>query len=166
MSAQSEFMEADEFGQDAEENELEEEEVIEEPVEGEAEAEVEAEAEAEEELGAEEDDEEEENPPGDDQPAGEAASVKKKRERREPVPLNREPGKSLLPFSRVQKIIKADKDIPLVAKDAVFVISLATEAFISELAQAAQRVAEREKRATVQHKDIGVYSLVGVLPVY
>lgn len=33
----------------------------------------------------------------------------KKREKREPVELEREPGKSLLPFSRVQKIIKADK---------------------------------------------------------
>ena len=36
-------------------------------------------------------------------------NVRKKRERREPVPLAPEPGKSLLPFSRVQKIIKTDK---------------------------------------------------------
>jgi len=34
---------------------------------------------------------------------------KKKRERKEPVVLVREVGKSLLPFARVQKIIKADK---------------------------------------------------------
>lgn len=35
--------------------------------------------------------------------------AKRKRERKEPVALVREDGKSLLPFSRVQKIIKADK---------------------------------------------------------
>jgi hypothetical protein len=34
---------------------------------------------------------------------------KKKRERKEPIVLVREIGKSLLPFARVQKIIKADK---------------------------------------------------------
>lgn len=39
----------------------------------------------------------------------------KKREKREPVELEREPGKSLLPFARVQKIIKADKVCLLVA---------------------------------------------------
>ncbi|KAF8650136.1 hypothetical protein AX16_005372 [Volvariella volvacea WC 439] len=84
-----------------------------------------------------------------------APTEKKKREKREPVELTRERGKSLLPFSRVQKIIKADKDIPIVAKDATFLISLATEEFIKRLAGHAQRVAERENRATVQHKDIG-----------
>lgn len=35
--------------------------------------------------------------------------VKKKREKKEAVPFVRDSGKSLLPFSRVQKIIKADK---------------------------------------------------------
>lgn len=34
---------------------------------------------------------------------------KRKRERKEPVLLTREEGKSLLPISRVQKIIKADR---------------------------------------------------------
>lgn len=33
----------------------------------------------------------------------------KKREKKETVELVREPGKSLLPFARVQKIIKADR---------------------------------------------------------
>ncbi|KAG6907852.1 hypothetical protein DXG01_007116 [Tephrocybe rancida] len=85
---------------------------------------------------------------------------KKKRTytRREPVTVVREPGKSLLPFSRVQKIIKADKEIPIIAKDATFLISLATEEFIKRLVEAGKMVAEREKRATVQHKDIGVSS--------
>jgi DNA polymerase epsilon subunit 4 len=42
-----------------------------------------------------------------------------------------------------------------VAKDATFLISLATEEFVKRLCQASQRVAEREKRATVQYRDIG-----------
>jgi len=67
---------------------------------------------------------------------------------------DREPGKSVLPFSRIQKIIKADKDLPMVARDATFLISLATEEFIKRLSQACQRLAEREKRTTVQQKDV------------
>ncbi|KAI5988415.1 hypothetical protein EDD15DRAFT_2165466 [Pisolithus albus] len=66
----------------------------------------------------------------------------------------REAGKSVLPFSRVQKIIKADKDLPMVARDATFLISMATEEFIKRLAQASQKVAEREKRSTVQQRDV------------
>lgn len=56
------------------------------------------------------------------------------------------------------------QEIPVVAKDAVFLISLATEAFIEELAQAAQRVAEKERRTTVQHKDIGTCSMWSMDP--
>jgi len=67
---------------------------------------------------------------------------------------DREPGKSILPFARIQKIIKADKDLPMVARDATFLISLATEEFIKRLSQACQRLAEREKRTTVQQKDL------------
>ncbi|KIK20021.1 hypothetical protein PISMIDRAFT_52851, partial [Pisolithus microcarpus 441] len=66
----------------------------------------------------------------------------------------REAGKSVLPFSRVQKIIKVDKDLPMVARDATFLISMATEEFIKRLAQASQKVAEREKRSTVQQRDV------------
>jgi DNA polymerase epsilon subunit 4 len=47
------------------------------------------------------------------------------------------------------------QEIPIVAKDATFLISLATEEFVKRLCQASQRVAEREKRATVQQRDIG-----------
>ncbi|KAI6039682.1 histone-like transcription factor (CBF/NF-Y) and archaeal histone-domain-containing protein [Pisolithus marmoratus] len=66
----------------------------------------------------------------------------------------REPGKSVLPLARVQKIIKADKDVPMVARDAAFLISMATEEFIKRLAQASQKVSEREKRSTVQQRDV------------
>lgn len=37
------------------------------------------------------------------------AKLSKKREKKEPVEFVREPGKSLFPIARVQKIIKADK---------------------------------------------------------
>jgi len=51
-----------------------------------------------------------ERPNGTDDPHPESKDAgPKKREKREPVVLVKEPGKSLLPFSRVQKIIKADK---------------------------------------------------------
>lgn len=45
----------------------------------------------------------------------ESATIQpKKREKREPVVLIREPGKTILPFARVQKIIKADKVKPFI----------------------------------------------------
>jgi histone H3/H4 len=43
----------------------------------------------------------------------------------------------------------------MVAKDATFLISIAAEEFIMRLSEAAKRVAERERRSTVQYKDIG-----------
>lgn len=42
----------------------------------------------------------------------------------------------------------------MVARDATLLISLATEEFIRRFCQASQRVAEREKRQTVQHRDL------------
>lgn len=53
----------------------------------------------------------------------------------------------------------------MVAKDATFLISLATEEFIKRLSQACQRHAEREKRTTVQQRDIGNVSPVLMLIV-
>ncbi|KAG8811037.1 hypothetical protein FRC18_003701 [Serendipita sp. 400] len=40
--------------------------------------------------------------------------------------LERESGRSLLPVARVQKILKADKELDGIAKEAVFVLSMAT----------------------------------------
>ncbi|KAK0464327.1 histone-fold-containing protein [Desarmillaria tabescens] len=79
---------------------------------------------------------------------------KKKRVKKAPQAVVREAGKSLLPVSRVQKIIKADKDIPIIAKEATFLISLATEEFIKRLSEAAHKSAERNSRQTMQHKDL------------
>ncbi|KAG7088615.1 hypothetical protein E1B28_012589 [Marasmius oreades] len=88
----------------------------------------------------------------DDEPTVSISAPKKKL--KQPVQLTREPGKSLFPFSRVQRIIKADKDIPIMAKDATVLISLATEEFVKRLCQEAHRIAEREKRTMVHAKDI------------
>ncbi|KIY61588.1 histone-fold-containing protein [Cylindrobasidium torrendii FP15055 ss-10] len=79
---------------------------------------------------------------------------RKKREKKPQVQLERQLGKSLFPVSRVQKIIKADKEIPIVSKEANFLISRATEAFIERLCESAAGVAQRSNRATVQHRDL------------
>ncbi|EIM85883.1 histone-fold-containing protein, partial [Stereum hirsutum FP-91666 SS1] len=73
---------------------------------------------------------------------------------KKPVDIERETGKSLLPLARVQKIMKADKELPTVAKEAALIISIATEEFIKRLAEASQLVAKRENRVTIQQKDI------------
>jgi len=67
---------------------------------------------------------------------------------------SREPGKNPFPVSRVQRILKADTQLPTISKEAVFLISVATEKFIERLAQAGQRVAERQSRVSVQERDI------------
>lgn len=54
----------------------------------------------------------------------------------------------------------------MVARDATFLISLATEEFIKKLSQACQRLAEREKRTTVQQRDVGNVSPVFFLTWY
>jgi len=57
------------------------------------------------------------------------------------------------------------QEIPIVAKEATFLISLAAEEFIRRLCEAGQQIADREKRSTVQHRDIGqvycIYSCNG-----
>ena len=47
----------------------------------------------------------------------------------------------------------------MVQREAAFLISRATEEFVHRIAEAAQRVAERERRTTVQAKDLGEYVL-------
>jgi len=46
----------------------------------------------------------------------------------------------------------------MVAKEATFLISIATEEFIKRLSQAAHHVAQKERRTTVQQKDIGEHA--------
>jgi histone H3/H4 len=47
------------------------------------------------------------------------------------------------------------QELPTVAKEATFLISLATEEFIKRLSEASHHIAHREKRVTVQQRDIG-----------
>ena len=48
------------------------------------------------------------------------------------------------------------QDIPMVTKEATYLVSLATEEFIKRLSEASHRIAGREKRQTVFQRDIGV----------
>ncbi|KAF9485872.1 hypothetical protein BDN70DRAFT_870785 [Pholiota conissans] len=77
-----------------------------------------------------------------------------KKRRKEKDETEREPGSTLFPLSRVQKIIKADWAMPIVAKEATFLISIATEEFIKRLVEACYVASQKEKRATIQHKDL------------
>ena len=47
------------------------------------------------------------------------------------------------------------QELVMVQREAAFLISCATEQLIHRLAEAAQRVAERDRRTTVQAKDLG-----------
>ncbi|KAJ7644327.1 hypothetical protein FB45DRAFT_897544 [Roridomyces roridus] len=80
--------------------------------------------------------------------------AKKKKEKREAPKVERPPGKTLLPISKVQHIIKADKDIAIVAKEATFLICCATEEFIKRFGEAGMAQAEKDKRTTLQYKDM------------
>jgi hypothetical protein len=51
------------------------------------------------------------------------------------------------------------QELPTIAKEATFLISLAAEEFIKRLSEAAQRVAERERRTTIQSRDLSMYQI-------
>ncbi|KIP11694.1 hypothetical protein PHLGIDRAFT_63119 [Phlebiopsis gigantea 11061_1 CR5-6] len=87
-------------------------------------------------------------------PAEAVKSDTQKRKPKEPVTLERDLGKSFFPVSRVQRILKADKELPMVSREAVLLISLATEEFVKRISEASHRLANRENRLTVQRKDI------------
>lgn len=57
------------------------------------------------------------------------------------------------------------QELPIVAKEATFLISLATEEFIKRFSEASYHIAHREKRVTVQQRDIGTTSCVPELLV-
>ena len=47
----------------------------------------------------------------------------------------------------------------MVSREAVLLISLATEEFVKRISEASHRLANRENRLTVQRKDIGAHIL-------
>ncbi|KAH7336927.1 hypothetical protein B0J17DRAFT_629554 [Rhizoctonia solani] len=73
-----------------------------------------------------------------------------------PKPAAPELGESILPMARVQKIMRADKELPNVTKEAVHTISVATEEFIRRLSSAAFAQSNREKRSMIQYRDVAL----------
>lgn len=66
-------------------------------------------------------------------------------------------GPAIFPLARIKKIMKADKDVNLVAADAVNVISLATELFLDSFVKKASEISQNEKRRTILYKDFGKF---------
>jgi len=63
-------------------------------------------------------------------------------------------GQTTFPINRVLSIIKADRDINMVQKEALFLIAKATEHFISKLTQASYVECSRWNRRTIQYRDM------------
>ncbi|KAH7102541.1 hypothetical protein BKA62DRAFT_699825 [Auriculariales sp. MPI-PUGE-AT-0066] len=63
------------------------------------------------------------------------------------------PGHALLPLGRVQKIIKAHTETLPLSKEAMHIISVATEEFVKHLAAATHTQAESHKRQVITYKD-------------
>ncbi|GAC71333.1 hypothetical protein L1887_54929 [Cichorium endivia] len=63
-------------------------------------------------------------------------------------------GVSVFPVARVQRIIKADRDVDICSKEATFLISIATEIFIRRLTDEAYTNAKLDKRKHVFYKDL------------
>ncbi|KAL4251859.1 hypothetical protein ABKN59_002642 [Abortiporus biennis] len=75
--------------------------------------------------------------------------------RTRPKPLSeRVPGRSLIPHGRLENILELEMESSHVSKEAVFLLSIATEEFIKRLASASQRQASITKRATVTYRDV------------
>lgn len=65
----------------------------------------------------------------------------------------RTPGTTLLPPSKVENIVQPDTSI-IMSKEALFVLSVATEEFIKRMAQAGHRQAAAKRRGTVNYSDL------------
>ncbi|XP_020692028.2 nuclear transcription factor Y subunit C-2-like [Dendrobium catenatum] len=59
-----------------------------------------------------------------------------------------------IPLARIKKIMKADKDVRMIAAEAPIVLTRACEMFIFELTRRAWAHAEQNKRRTLQKNDI------------
>ncbi|EIM24307.1 histone-fold-containing protein [Wallemia mellicola CBS 633.66] len=68
--------------------------------------------------------------------------------------FKREKGTTHMPIARVQKIIKADKEMENCGREATFLIAVATEYFIKYLTDAGYIEARLDKRNTIQYKDL------------
>ena len=58
-----------------------------------------------------------------------------------------------LPISRISKVIRTDKDVNKVGRDALFAIAKSTELFLESLALQSAAVVSKDRRKTIQYKD-------------
>jgi DNA polymerase epsilon subunit 4 len=58
-----------------------------------------------------------------------------------------------LPVGRVSRIIRSDKDVNKVNRDALFAISKCTEIFVETIARQAAEVVKKSHRKTLQYQD-------------
>ncbi|KAJ1617911.1 histone-like transcription factor (CBF/NF-Y) and archaeal histone-domain-containing protein [Pavlovales sp. CCMP2436] len=58
-----------------------------------------------------------------------------------------------LPIYRVGKIIRADKDVNKIQRDALFAIAKCTELFVETIARQAAEVVKKGQRKTMQYQD-------------
>ncbi|KAG1748615.1 hypothetical protein EDB19DRAFT_213797 [Suillus lakei] len=65
----------------------------------------------------------------------------------------RAPGTTLLPPSKVENIVQPDTSITM-SKEALFILSVATEEFIKRMAQAGHRQAAAKRRGIVNYSDL------------
>ncbi|KAJ8659180.1 hypothetical protein O0I10_005219 [Lichtheimia ornata] len=67
---------------------------------------------------------------------------------------DRTPGTTIIPVSRVKRVVKEDKDISIINAEATFCITYATELFMEYLVQEGFTRARNEKRKTIFYKDL------------
>ncbi|KAG9035608.1 hypothetical protein FRB95_011014 [Tulasnella sp. JGI-2019a] len=71
-----------------------------------------------------------------------------------PATMERVIGTTTLPIARVQKIMRADKELTNAAKEAVFLVTVATEGFLKRITGAGYKHTSQEGRLTIQIKDL------------
>jgi len=80
----------------------------------------------------------------------------RKKGKKESSPWNaaRAPGKTHFPISRVQKILKADRELFRVEKEATFLLAVAAEEFAKRFGEAAEHTIKGKGRTTIQLRDV------------
>ncbi|KAI5449588.1 hypothetical protein NCC49_004518 [Naganishia albida] len=90
--------------------------------------------------------------------ANDATTSKKKapRKPRAPAakPADRVPGTTSLPVARVKRILGADEDLQNIGKEALFLLSIATEQFLKRMADSAYLKARMDGRTTITMRDL------------
>ncbi|TCD63680.1 hypothetical protein EIP91_005124 [Steccherinum ochraceum] len=97
-------------------------------------------------------------PPAAQQAASSASSAapaaKPPAKTRPKVPVERVPGKSMIPLSRIESLLEADGEDSFMSKEAVFILAAATEEFVKRLMGAGHRAAQANRRAMVNYRDV------------